>query len=188
MRRWVMIKHAMFHLVYWSRFWLVVGRITAPSYVIRQRSAGSGLVRSWTAVRTSISHSNVTNFIFQTRALQPVATCRQSPYLHKPAIMLTSFSLWRHSLLRWPYISTPSVTDESTDTLPLLICKLKDCVTVSSSSSSSCGLSGAGRCRSYERAPGLTILRSTIGGCHTNVDWCEIRFDGPEPVYSTLDF
>jgi len=29
-----------------------------------------------------------------TRALQPVATCRQSPYLHKPAIIImTSFSL-----------------------------------------------------------------------------------------------
>jgi len=28
--------------------------------------------------------------------MQPVATCRQSPYLHKPAIVIvTSFSLWR---------------------------------------------------------------------------------------------
>jgi len=36
------------------------------------------------------------------RALQAVATCRQSPYLHKPAIVVvTSFSLWRHSLLSW---------------------------------------------------------------------------------------
>jgi len=37
-----------------------------------------------------------------TRALQTVATCRQSPYLHKPAIISQppfslSFSLWRHS-------------------------------------------------------------------------------------------
>jgi len=33
-----------------------------------------------------------------TRALQPVATCRQSTYFHKPAIItVTSFSLWRHS-------------------------------------------------------------------------------------------
>ena len=33
-----------------------------------------------------------------TRTLQPVATCRQSPYLHKPAIaIITSLSLWRHS-------------------------------------------------------------------------------------------
>jgi len=31
-----------------------------------------------------------------TRAVQPVATCRQSPYLHKPALVIvTSFSLWR---------------------------------------------------------------------------------------------
>jgi len=58
-----------------------------------------------------------------TRAVQPVATCHQSPYLHKPAIVIvtsfslsrlaptalaapvlimTSFSLWRHSLLSWP--------------------------------------------------------------------------------------
>jgi len=37
-----------------------------------------------------------------TRALQAVATCHQSPYLHKPAIIIvTSFSLWRHSLLSW---------------------------------------------------------------------------------------
>ena len=32
------------------------------------------------------------------RALQPVATCRQSPYFHKSAIVImTSFSLWHHS-------------------------------------------------------------------------------------------
>ena len=35
----------------------------------------------------------------------------------------------------------------------------------SSSSSSSCGLSRGGRCRSYEFAPCLSILRSVIGGC-----------------------
>jgi len=54
--------------------------------------------------------------IEQTGAVQPVATCRQSPYLHKPAIVIvtslaalaapvlvmTSFSLWHHSLLSWP--------------------------------------------------------------------------------------
>jgi len=55
--------------------------------------------------------------------MQTVATCRQSPYLHKPAIVIVtsfslyrlaptalaapvlimlSFSLWRHSLLNWP--------------------------------------------------------------------------------------
>jgi len=42
----------------------------------------------------------------------------------------------------------------------------------SSTSSSFCGLSGAGRCRSYERAPGLTILRSTIGGFQTDDELC----------------
>jgi len=32
-----------------------------------------------------------------TRAVQRMVTCRQSPYLHKPAIVIvTSFSLWRH--------------------------------------------------------------------------------------------
>jgi len=66
--------------------------------------------------------------------VQPVATCRQSPYLHKPAIVIvtsfslwrlaptalatpvlimTSFSLWRHSPLR-AYV---------TDTIPRLIYK-----------------------------------------------------------------
>jgi len=34
---------------------------------------------------------------FFTRVVQPMATCRQSPCLHKPAIVIvTSFSLWRH--------------------------------------------------------------------------------------------
>jgi len=41
-------------------------------------------------------------YLTNTRALQPVATCRQSPYLHKPAIIIvTSFSLWRYSLMSW---------------------------------------------------------------------------------------
>jgi len=35
--------------------------------------------------------------LYVTRVVQPVATCRQSPYLHKPAIVIvTSFPLWRH--------------------------------------------------------------------------------------------
>jgi len=52
------------------------------------------------------------------RPLQPVATCRQSPYLHKPAIIIvTSFWLWRHSLLSWP---RPALrTYGRTDTLPV---------------------------------------------------------------------
>ena len=74
--------------------------------------------------------------------MQPVATCRQSPYLHKPAIVIvtsfslwrlartalaapllimTSFSLWRHSLLSWP--RPPLRTYVRTDTLPRLIYK-----------------------------------------------------------------
>ena len=36
---------------------------------------------------------------------------------------------------------------------------------IQSSSSSSCGLSRGGRCRSYELAPCLSILRSVTGGC-----------------------
>jgi len=46
--------------------------------------------------------------VYFTRAVQPVATCRQSPYLHKPASVIMiiflairrsqpPFSLWRHS-------------------------------------------------------------------------------------------
>ena len=72
--------------------------------------------------------------------MQPVATCRQSPYLHKPAIVIvTSFSWWRRSptALAAPVLImtslivtsfatelvTPIVTDErtyATDTLPRL--------------------------------------------------------------------
>jgi len=83
--------------------------------------------------------------IFHTRTVQPVATCRQSPYLHKPAIVIvTSFSLWRHSrvsrlrrsqlpshydviLIVTSFATelvTPTVTDVSTlrtGTLPRLI-------------------------------------------------------------------
>jgi len=79
-------------------------------------------------------------FLRLTRAVQPVATCRQSPYLHKPAIaivtsfsiwrlaptalvapvlIMMSFSLWRHSLLSWP---RPPLYGR-TDTLPRLIYK-----------------------------------------------------------------
>jgi len=36
-----------------------------------------------------------------TRAVQPVATCRQSLYVHKPAtVIVTSFSLWRLAPIR----------------------------------------------------------------------------------------
>jgi len=89
-----------------------------------------------------------------TRALQPVTTCCQSPYLRpvpsatKPAIifMTSFFSLWRHlrgSRLRRSQpatkpailimtslateLATPSVTDVRTDTLPRLICKDRLC-------------------------------------------------------------
>ena len=42
---------------------------------------------------TAFACSHHLQFVL-TRALQPVATCRQSPYLHKPAIIImTSFSL-----------------------------------------------------------------------------------------------
>jgi len=76
-----------------------------------------------------------------TRAVQPVATCRQSPHLHKPAIVIvtsfllwcltptalpapilimTSFSLRHHSLLSWP---RPPLQTYVTDSLPRLIYK-----------------------------------------------------------------
>ena len=50
----------------------------------------------------------------RTRAVQPVATCRQAPYLRKPATVIVTSS-WRHSLLSW------SRTYVRTDTLPRLI-------------------------------------------------------------------
>ena len=52
--------------------------------------------------------------------------------------------------------------------LPSSLSRLSSSLTPSlfhSSSSSSCGLSRGGRCRSYELAPCLSILRSVIGGC-----------------------
>jgi len=97
--------------------------------------------RKWTA-RRSVSiqpcqplHSLITNLIWNafqemnkanveiTRALQPVATRRQSPYLRKPAIVImTSFSLWLHSLLRWPRPALrTNVCTLHMDTLPRLI-------------------------------------------------------------------
>jgi len=84
----------------------------------------------------------LTELLKSTRAVQPVATCRQSPYLHKPAIVIvTSFSLWRlaptalavlaapvlimmsislwrHLLLSWPHPPFPMYV---TDTLLRLI-------------------------------------------------------------------
>jgi len=73
--------------------------------------------------------------IIITGGLQPVATCRQSPYIHKPAIIImassqlimTSFAslaapvlIWRHSLLSWP---RPALRTYVVDTLPPLIYK-----------------------------------------------------------------
>jgi len=79
---------------------------------------------SWRSTKCTSSSNSLSHSIRTTcRALQPVATCRQSLYLHKPAIVIvtsfswwclaptalaapipimTSFSFWRHSLLSWP--------------------------------------------------------------------------------------
>ena len=38
----------------------------------------------------------------------------------------------------------------------------------------------------YERAAGLTTLCWMTGGYQTNVEWCEIRFNGPEPGVTML--
>jgi len=76
--------------------------------------------------------------VFQlvTRALQPVATCRQSPYLYKPAIVImTSFASLAPVVLAAPVLimtsfatelATCSITDERalhTDTLARLLYK-----------------------------------------------------------------
>ena len=64
--------------------------------------------------------------------MQPVATRRQSPYLHKPAIIIIIRSPRSHYdviLITTSFateLATPSVTDERTlrtDTLPRLIYK-----------------------------------------------------------------
>ena len=53
------------------------------------------MTRGWFSVFCSLH-------VIHTRALQPVATCRQSPYLRPAIITVTSISLRRHSLLSWP--------------------------------------------------------------------------------------
>jgi len=80
-----------------------------------------------------------------TRALQSMATCRQSPYLHKPAVIIMTsfslwchlhvsrrrlwcsqplFSLWRHLLLSWPGPALRTyIMYVRTDTLPRLLYK-----------------------------------------------------------------
>jgi len=45
-----------------------------------------------------------------TTVLQPVATCRQLPYLRPAIITMTSFSLWRHSRgSRWQPATEPAI-------------------------------------------------------------------------------
>jgi len=78
-----------------------------------------------------------------TRAVQPMATCHQLSYLHKPAVVkcdvilivtslvptalaapvliMMSLSLWYHPLLSWP--RPPLRASECTDTLPCLMYK-----------------------------------------------------------------
>jgi len=68
--------------------------------------------------------ANADGQFIRTRVPQPVATCRQSPYLHKPAIyhydvihIMTSFAT---------ELATPSITDVRyvrTNTIPRLIYK-----------------------------------------------------------------
>ena len=83
---------------------------------------------------------------WHTTAVQPEATCRQSPYLLKPStvivtsfslwrlapttlaapvFIMTTFSLWHHSRLSWPRppLRTYEHTYVPTDTLPRWIYK-----------------------------------------------------------------
>jgi len=60
----------------------------------------SSAVLRASSVYTSRCHTSAT-VLDNTRVVQPMAACRQSPYLHKPAIVIvTSLSLWRLTLLR----------------------------------------------------------------------------------------
>jgi len=58
-------------------------------------------------------------------------------------------------------------------------CLLFVCQSFCLISSSSCGLSCGGRCRSCELAPCLPILSSVIGSCQTNVQGRQVRFNSP---------
>jgi len=97
----------------------------------------SGGVLLWTQCIAVVNITNSRSHLYQvvnnvscehwvyvkTRAVQPVATCRQSPYLHKPAIVIvTSLSLWRDSLLSSPRPALRNERTLRTDTLPRLIC------------------------------------------------------------------
>jgi len=58
---------------------------------------------------------------------------------------------------------------------------VRNLFSVPQTSSSSCGLSCDGQCHSYEHVPCLSIMRSVIGSCQTNVAWCQIWFNVLEP-------
>ena len=65
---------------------------TVFSVLITSYAASVSLSIRWMATCCLLFGEN----LILTRAVQPVATCRQSPYLRKPAIVIvTSFSLWR---------------------------------------------------------------------------------------------
>jgi len=79
------------------------GVCSRHSYV-RQSFQTRSMNRSFIIIITIIINNNNNSSIMFTRALQPVATCGQLPYLRpvpkatKPAIIIvTSFALWRHS-------------------------------------------------------------------------------------------
>jgi len=62
--------------------------------------------RSWGKMALICHHIRSS---IHTKVVQPVATCRQSPYLHKPAIVIvTSFSLWCLVTLAAPILITLS--------------------------------------------------------------------------------
>jgi len=96
----------------------------APSLKVKVK--GQSHKVNFGGLRVVCLEKHICSSLYFTRAVQPVATCRQSPYLHKPAIVIVtslslwrlapmalavlaapvlimmSFSLWRHSLLSWP--------------------------------------------------------------------------------------
>ena len=84
----------------------------------------SSAVLRASSVYTSRCHTSAT-VLDNTRVVQPMAACRQSPYLHKPAIIVVmSFSLWHHLLLSWPRPALrTNVRTLRRDTLPRFIYK-----------------------------------------------------------------
>jgi len=91
---WATLYMCSLSLIYWFRFYRLINCIYT---ICCSWQAAVRVHWDYLSCRHATTSPAVIRRLVVTRALQPVATCRQLPYLHKPAIIImTSFSLWRH--------------------------------------------------------------------------------------------